>query len=157
MLSNASGMNFIRTTGPACTSIWNASFKYGYDKSTLTGNKFWQIDKIQWFFFEGWRTFLRGGEMVSHICRLLFLHLINSIIFMFRIHLFCMLVNIQYVNTLTLYHGTTKIETIPLMESVVIFDMCRTSIISRIWFCLTPSFSISSFIRRRSKAISWTK
>ena len=76
---------------------------------------------------------------------------------MFRIHLFYMLMNIQYVNTLTVYHRTTQIETIPLMESVVIFDMCRTSIISRIWFCFTPSFSISSFIRRRSKAISWTK
>ena len=23
-------------------------------------------DKIQWIFFEGWRTFFRGGEMVSH-------------------------------------------------------------------------------------------
>ena len=25
-----------------------------------------QIDKIQGIFFEGWRTFVRGGDMVSH-------------------------------------------------------------------------------------------
>ena len=76
-----------------------------------------------------------------------------------------MLMNIQYEPVYPVYikyilytaYRGTQIETIPLMASVAIFDMWRTSIISRIWFCLTPSFSISSLIRRRSNAISWTK